>query len=242
MSTKRPTVSTKRKSRAQIMKNYWKRVRLGSQTKNLNNSVQTFEEDTDMSSLKYDLSDDEVFISEREEVAISQTNNFAISGRRIVDINHLLSSLKKIRYDPYGCTFYNVDIIKERGLESIFTYKCNMCGIIDTFSTENSNSQNYCHINNAGVCGAIAVGVGFSQKTEFYSALDIPNMSQNKYNKCESAVIDKIEELAHEEMIEAGREEYNLAIEAGEVESDGVPYCILNLVVGRKILLHIMND
>jgi hypothetical protein len=99
-----------------------------------------------------------------------------------------------------------------------------MCGIIDTFSTKNSNSQNYCHINNAGVCGAIAVGVGFSQKAEFCSALDIPNMSQNKYNKCESAVIDKIEELAHEEMIEAGKEEYNLAIEAGEVDSDGMPY------------------
>jgi hypothetical protein len=142
MSTKRPTVSTRRKSKAQIMKNYWKRVRLGSQTKNLNNSVQTFEEDTDMSSLKYDLSGDEVFISEREEVEISQTNNFAISGRRIVDINHLLSSLKKIRHDPYGCTFYNVDIIKERrcGLETIFTYKCNMCGIIDTFSTEKKYS------------------------------------------------------------------------------------------------------
>jgi hypothetical protein len=96
--------------------------------------------------------------------------------------------------------------------------------IYNIYSTENSNSQNYCHINNAGVCGAIAVGVDFSQMTEFCSALDIPNMSQNKYNKCESAVIDKIEELAHEEMIEAGKEEYNLAIEAGEVDSDGIPY------------------
>jgi hypothetical protein len=56
-----------------------------------------------------------------------------------------------------------------------------MCGIIDTFNTENSNSQNYYLINNAGVSGAIAGGVGFSQMTEFCAALDIPNMSQSKY-------------------------------------------------------------
>jgi hypothetical protein len=59
-------------------------------------------------------------------------------GRKIVDINHLFLTLKSIKQQGFDCSFYDVDIINEKryGLKSYFSYKCTICGLEGTFSSE----------------------------------------------------------------------------------------------------------
>ncbi|KAK4883030.1 hypothetical protein RN001_006349 [Aquatica leii] len=67
-----------------------------------------------------------------------------ISGRRIVNITHLFKTLKSLKHEGFGCSFYDMDIVKEKrkGLESIYTVKCIMCNKLDTISTEDHASHN----------------------------------------------------------------------------------------------------
>lgn len=219
---KRLTTGAKRKSKKQLMKQIRKKIRIGSQRDNILDNQIVFTE-TNLArddSFDSDISD-EVFI---EKENLNNIANFSPAGRRIVDINHLFTVLKEIRHDMFGCTFHNVEIIAEKhfGFKSVFTYKCNMCGITDTFSTENENKK--CGINEAAVCGTVAIGAGHSQLTEFSAALDIPQMSSATYVRIEKKVLKNTEELALKEMLAAGKEERKFAIEAGEIDSDGIPF------------------
>jgi hypothetical protein len=114
------------------------------------------------------------------------------------------------------------DIINEKhlGCKSIFKYKCNMCGIVGTFSTEKENIN--IQVNEAAVCGTVAIGAGYTQLTEFCAALDIPVFSRKTYLRAEEKFLDITEKVALEEMLAAGAEERALAIDAGEVDKDGV--------------------
>jgi hypothetical protein len=111
---------------------------------------------------------------------------------------------------------------KYLGFKSIFKYKCNMCGIVGTFSTEKENIN--IQVNEAAVCGTVAIGAGYTQLTEFCAALDIPVFSRKTYLRAEEKILDITEKVALEEMLAAGAEERALAIDAGEVDKDGVPY------------------
>jgi hypothetical protein len=145
-----------------------------------------------------------------------------LTGRRIVDINHLFLTLKSIKHQGFDCSFYDVDIINEKryGLKSYFSYKCTICGLEGTFSSEPDTDSS--EINKSAVCGIIAMGAGFTQFSYLSAALDIPCMSSSKYFAVENQVLNNVKEVAINEMIDAGQEELRLALEAGEVDSNGV--------------------
>jgi hypothetical protein len=44
-----------------------------------------------------------------------------------------------------------------------------MCGIVGTFNTEKENIN--IQVNEAAVCGTVAIGAGYTQLTEFCAAL-----------------------------------------------------------------------
>jgi hypothetical protein len=54
------------------------------------------------------------------------------------------------------------------------------------------------------------------------AALDIPCMSSSTYFAVENQVLNNVKEVAINEMIDAGQEELRLALEAGEVDTNGV--------------------
>jgi hypothetical protein len=145
-----------------------------------------------------------------------------LTGRRIVDINHLFLTLKSIKHLGFDCSFYDVDIINEKryGLKSYFSYKCTICGLEWTFSSEPDTDSS--EINKSAVCGIIAMGAGFTQFSYLSAALDIPCMSSSTYFAVENQVLNNVKEVAINEMIDAGQEELRLALEAGEVDSNGV--------------------
>lgn len=96
-----------------------------------------------------------------------------------------------------------------------------MCGINGKFATEPDHSL---LLNQAAICGTVAIGAGYSQLAEFCAALDISNMSNKTYNKIESEFLKESEDLANKEMVEAVEKERALAIEGGEVDTNGIPY------------------
>lgn len=93
-----------------------------------------------------DLPDLTVEVEERKE---PQTNK--IVGRRIIDVNFFLKSLKYLQHDGFGCSFFDIEIISEKrfGLKNVFFTKCNICHTMDKIATESDDNVN---INKAAVC------------------------------------------------------------------------------------------
>ncbi|KAF5292866.1 hypothetical protein FQR65_LT11118 [Abscondita terminalis] len=150
-------------------------------------------------------------------------DNFQLTGRRVVDIHYFLSSLKNLRHEGFDCSFFDIEIVSEKrfGLKSVFVTKCRVCTKRESISTQDESNVD---VNKAAICGALAIGIGYSQFTEMCSSLDIPSMSSNTYNSYENSLSPLIKENSFESIIEAGKKEKQLAIEAGDVDIDGVPY------------------
>lgn len=153
-----------------------------------------------------------------------------IQGRRIVEIQHLLSSLQKVAlHVPFQCTLADMDCISERrqGLRSSLTLVCRMCRRKDVIHTntppEVQTSSGCGDINTAAVYGTMSIGCGFSNLNELFASMDIPGMSSDTYAKIQDNVGDFINQAAWDEMKKAGAEEARLARECGEIDNDGVP-------------------
>lgn len=100
--------------------------------------------------------------------------------------------------------------------------KCRMCNYSEIVWTESLQSG-IMNSNTAAVAGIMTIGGGFTNMEEFFSCLNIPSMSQNKFIKEQETLSDAWEATALKEMELAALEEKNLAIQRGDVDSDGTP-------------------
>jgi len=52
-----------------------------------------------------------------------------VSGRRIVDIQHIFNTIAKISHHPFHCSFLNLRLVKEiqHGFLSDFCFICEIC-------------------------------------------------------------------------------------------------------------------
>lgn len=105
---------------------------------------------------------------------------------------------------------------------SSFTFQCQMCNKISVIKTEDDKSD-MMKINTAAVIGIINTGGGYGQLTEIMATLDVPTFNNRTYDKTHDQVCDKFEEAASQTMFAAAKEEARLAIEAGDVDTDGTP-------------------
>jgi len=71
----------------------------------------------------------------------------------------------------------------------------------------------------------MTAGIGHTQLTEFIAFLDMPSLSCDKYIKIQNTIAELIYESAWEEMKKSGEEEKRIAIECGDIDSDGIPMC-----------------
>lgn len=145
-------------------------------------------------------------------------------SRRIIDIDHFLSVLKHIKEHcaAFSCTISNLIPVKEtrHGLNSKIYFKCNMCNVtLDMSTTTNDNDK--MDLNYAAVLGAVITGNGYAQLAEWTSAMDIPFMSEWKYQKIEEKVGNDIISTAETTMKEAIDEEKEAAFKRGDVDTDG---------------------
>lgn len=103
-----------------------------------------------------------------------------------------------------------------------------MCRYTKIFWTENPQSPTM-NVNTAAVTGIMSIGGGFSNMEEFFSTLEIPSMSEKTFIKEQERLSDAWEVTALKEMESAVSEEKNLAIQRGDVDSEGIP--LLTVVV-----------
>lgn len=154
---------------------------------------------------------------------VQTPNTQNINGRRIVDLVSFLESLKSLKHNGFGCSFYNMNLVAEKrlGFKSLLTFECNMCNKIETVSTESELNKD---VNKSVVCGSIAIGIGHTQLSELCASINIPPISSTTYVRHQNEVQEKISSTLWKELLEAGEEDRKLALEAGDVDSDGIPF------------------
>ncbi|XP_060855342.1 uncharacterized protein LOC132933068, partial [Metopolophium dirhodum] len=149
-------------------------------------------------------------------------------GRRIVDIFYVFEQIKKcIHEGGFGCTFMDMEFVREIrfGLRSQFQFTCKMCKVNMKIESEKKVPETYLPINLAAISGSISIGIGYSQLDEILASTDIPCMSSSTFLSGQEEIGDKIHCIAQDAMRLAGEEERRLAIEANELDIDGIPMC-----------------
>lgn len=98
----------------------------------------------------------------------------------------LFEPIKKIEYNPFGCTFKDLTFIKEtqNRFFSEFQFQCNLCNKkeIQIITIENRNIA-FMPVNSAMVAAIVNTGQGYSQLDTFSAFLNMPNMSNPLYQK-----------------------------------------------------------
>jgi len=121
-----------------------------------------------------------------------------------------------------------------------------MCNKSSSFTSENiQNKDKYLPINKAIVNGSLAIGnnifflklfsicinylyykgIGHTQLSELSASIELPSLSTVSYLKNLSVMSNSIQETAFDEMIKAGNEERQIAINSGNVDKNGTPLC-----------------
>ncbi|KAK7575869.1 hypothetical protein V9T40_007204 [Parthenolecanium corni] len=173
-------------------------------------------------------------IIEKENPEFSPSPINQLSGRRIVDFPYLLEQIYTLDAHnmQFACRFSNLKFQheKSRGLAYEWNFKCDMCNQhFQLYSDRNidrgSPKEQISHmpVLTAAIGGVVASGNGQAVLDCILSAMEIPTISSATYTKVSNKVNDIFIEAAVKEMIEAGKEEAELAIRAGDVGKDGVP-------------------
>lgn len=147
------------------------------------------------------------------------------TGRRYFNVQHLFNQLMTFGiHAPFACNFSNMVFLREvrRGMISYFYYQCNMCHIIQKLSTEESDIK-IIDINTAVASAILSIGTGYTQFNEQCSALNVPCLAKNTYQRYHENIANTMDDIALQSMLEAGKEEFQLAIENGDIDLDGVP-------------------
>lgn len=162
----------------------------------------------------------------QNEISVKVNPWETLEGRRIVDIKHLFNSLQSIHHQGFNCTFRDLEFLNEirKGYLSTFQFKCKVCSIKENINSEDEicNSKNV-NINMAIVSATVNTGQGYSQLEEFAATLNMPNMCNRTYQDLHNTMYMHMNTIALNEMQLAGQEEKRLAIENGELDSQGRP-------------------
>lgn len=147
-----------------------------------------------------------------------------LEGRRIVNIKHIFDSIQSINHKGFECTFLDLEFTKEKrvGFFSTFYFICKVCGMKENIHSEYP-SDGKLNINMAIVSAVVNTGQGYTQLEEFSATLNMPIMSNRKYQELHTTIFHCTHKIALEGMIQAGKEEKRLAIERGDVDQDGRP-------------------
>lgn len=145
-------------------------------------------------------------------------------GRRIVNLIPLFDAIRKIdlHNGENSCNFSTMSLTKEfrYGLNSIFTFTCDVCGYIGTIKS-NPTSNGQIEINYASALAAYAIGIGFYQSQEFLATLDIPFMAVSTFDKRQKLLQDDLRTVAQELENEAMTKEKEIAVEKKETDVNG---------------------
>lgn len=145
-----------------------------------------------------------------------------------MDFTYFFQQLQKIssHNSAFGCNLSCLKLTKEtkKGFLSKFHFICQMCNLKFVLKNcRDSDKSRDLNLNDSAVSSFMSIGAGFSGLELVSASLNIPCMSDKLYAKCHTKAC-KLWELAKEKsMADAAKEEYDLAILNGEVDSNGIP-------------------
>lgn len=143
-----------------------------------------------------------------------------------MNIDSFIQTLKKISCHSrtFACTMENLMIRNEKkmGLNSKICFICNMCNEEFVIETVPENSSKLT-INYLAVTGVIGVGIGRAGLEELLGVLDIPCMSRSTYAFHQKKAEVDMSVACMAEMKNAAMEAKEIAINKGDIDSDGVP-------------------
>ncbi|CAB3247747.1 unnamed protein product [Arctia plantaginis] len=170
----------------------------------------------------------QLFIEEAQD-----NEEFKVDGRRVIDFMYFYEELHKIakHNSPLGCNFSHLQLIKEqkKGFYSKFTFLCKMCNIeLHVMNCKLNKNSKDLNLNETAVSSFMSIGAGYVALEQVSASLGIPCMSKNLYVKCHTKVCELWELAKQKSMEEAAKEEYDLAIQNGDVDANGVPMITFN--------------
>ena len=116
--------------------------------------------------------------------------------------------------------------IERKGLGCIIQFRCDGCGMslaVETHpKSKGPSGRPRYNINIAAVWGFMATGGGHSNMKEILSLLNIPSPDKNTFTGIKEQIGAAWKETLTAEMIEAGKEERRLAVEANDID-EGIP-------------------
>lgn len=144
-----------------------------------------------------------------------------ISGYRIVELRHVIEWSFKMERHRSVCESSQIEFVSENhnGFQSNLMFKCSMCDKTWKHSTESTDK-----VNTSFVWGTVTAGSYYTQAAHITSLMDIPTMSAVTFRRTENKLGKVWREHLTEEIKKAGEEERSIALEKGQVSSDGVPF------------------
>lgn len=133
-------------------------------------------------------------------------------GRRIVNVSHFTKKLLELcNHGPLGCSANEIILTgeKQNGLMSKFSFKCKMCNTDFIINNDNCD-DNSLNLNACAVAGTVATGCGRSQMEEFFSAMDMPSLTEHVYDLNHELIGKHWEKVLIQNMKEAGQREKEL--------------------------------
>lgn len=123
-------------------------------------------------------------IVEKCEVNLTE----GLTGRRVVDINHVMNQLVHLVNHSKQCTMgkyeYEKEIVEE--LYSKFIFYCDQCKKYTTVTSEPNATKH--ELNDGLVWGALSIGIGYDQVEEMFSVMNVPIMGRNKFRAHEKKI------------------------------------------------------
>lgn len=93
---------------------------------------------------------------------------------------------------------------------------------------ENPKNAEIINVNIAATSGIVAIGIGFSQFEELFSAMDVPVFASSSYTYLQNIVCDNWEKTAADSMEAAANREKLAAIAEGQIKDD---YALIDVYV-----------
>jgi hypothetical protein len=105
-----------------------------------------------------------------------------IVGRRLVDVHHFYTQLKRLAAHDRHCTCGDFQLVGEvrDGLKSTLKFECTACGKPETVTTDKAPAK---EVNDSMVWGATSVGIGHYQAQELFALLECPIMAKTTWSK-----------------------------------------------------------
>ncbi|CAG5001813.1 unnamed protein product [Parnassius apollo] len=116
---------------------------------------------------------------------------------------------------------------EDNGMKLINTYKNSVVPNVEEVQSDMINTcqeiTNALGVNHSAVSDIISIGCGRANLNELAASINLPLISKCTYHKCHDDLYNWWKTTAESSMIEAGKDEANMALEKGSVSPSGIP-------------------